>query len=262
MLTTILILVAVTIFYIVIHRLSKSIFILKHTFKIISLAFAVFIIAIIIGAFYVVSDANNFRTHFFNSTNLFLLENNSKFITGVEISANSKNQYNTLSTDKLTSLEKEYKNDNINGLREGYYKVFVINIVALDGIKSFKMTDQNINIDLEQAKKILLSNTPKDDLAIIESTQNNLSSQTIKNSISISDEQLKGYVFSYYITNILNPENFQNLVNDLKDNKIHIYENTALFKALKLIPAFIMNDLMSKDYISSAANSTLNLMNS
>ena len=163
MIETIIFLVAVIVVWVVIFKMIKSIFIFKALFRIISVFLLLFLAVLIVAGLAVLNDANDFRKNFTNSTNLFLLENNGTLLSGVVLNSHDKEPFHILESDKLIEIQSLYKKSRTDNLTKSYYKVFVINMKALEDIPEYSITDQNMNLNKSEINSILLSENAKSD---------------------------------------------------------------------------------------------------
>ena len=99
----------IIIIFILLFWLKKTLFVFGFFFKIISLLFVILIVGSILVSYYVITDANNFKNNFSNSTNLFLLKESvngtNEIITGIAIHPGNVS-LETITRDQLDQMQK------------------------------------------------------------------------------------------------------------------------------------------------------------
>jgi hypothetical protein len=257
MIETIIFIIVVIIVFFILNRITKSLFIFKIVFRIVSIFLALFLAIIIVTSLMVLNDANNFRKNFANSSNLFILNANGSFISGIVLNNADTDPFAAISQDKLDSAWKEYDRENIAGLTKGYYKVFIVDIKALDDLEYTRLKDKNVDLEKSEVIRILLSKTPKNELSSIIAKDSSISNNDVLQEMKgMDNDGLKAYLFSYSLTSFFDPENTDNFLIELKKGNIRVYEETMMFKAIRLVPKFLINDILKKQG-SSVANETL-----
>ncbi len=234
----------IIIIFILLFWLKKTLFVFGFFFKIISLLFVILIVGSILVSYYVITDANNFKNNFSNSTNLFLLKESvngtNEIITGIAIHPGNVS-LETITRDQLDQMQKYYNSGNMDSLNTQYYKVFVIDTEALGNISQISINGKDVNLTGDEAREILLSSTPRETLAGIVAKKSGTDASLELSSLKATDDEVKGFIFSYYLTDIFNPQNIAHMLISLKNNGIQVYKQTALFTAIKFIPEQIIS---------------------
>jgi hypothetical protein len=235
------------ILFLAIFWLRKVLFIFGFFFKAFMLFILVCIVGSVISGYYIVKDANDFKNNFQNSTNMILLKqansSETSFIAGSIINAEKK-EFKTMNKEQLLEVEKAFDKDKFSSLNKEYYKIFVIELKAFDNISLGEITNSNVNLTKEEIKTVLLSSNAKDELAKIVAKKTSTSKEVVLKQISATNEEIKNYLLSYYISTVFNPKDTSKFILELKNNNIKVYQETALFKIVKLIPVKILDTLV------------------
>jgi len=231
--------------------LKKTLFIFGFFFKFFMLLMLVAIVGSVVFGYMIVKDANDFRNHFSNSTNVFIVKDTvnetTTFLSGTTLNLTRKSDaYAPMDKDQLSSIKKLYDEDKMSTLNAQYYKMFVIDLKAFDDMKAFnvtdfKISDQNIELNHSEVSQVMLSSDARSEVAEIIALRNNVSKSSVLKEINFDDEQIKAYILSYYLTSTLSPQNIAGLLSQLKNGNIQVYEETALFKSVKFIPQSLID---------------------
>jgi len=241
--------VILLILFLAIFWLRKVLFIFGFFFKILVILMLVCIVGSIIAGYFIIKDANDFKDNFQNSTNMILLkqvntnDNSISFIAGSTLNSEKK-EFKSMTKEELQSAEESYKNDTFSTLNKKYYKIFVIELNSFDNITLDKITDKNVELSKEEIKTIILSSNAREDLAKIVSKKTGESKELVLKSITATNEEIKNYLLSYYISTVFNPKDTTKFISQIKNNNIKVYQETALFKLIKLIPTGIIDKLI------------------
>jgi hypothetical protein len=234
---------------IVLFWMKKTLFIFGFFFKLFTLAMLVFIVGTVLFGYFVIKDATEFTGNFGNSTSMFILEDNvngtETFLTGVTINPGSK-AFDTMDKTKLKEVEDVYKSGRIDTLNGDYYKIFVVDFKAFADLKIDTIEDNNINLSKEELRQVMLSKNAKKELAEIVAKQTGADRDDVLDKLNFNDEEIKGYIFSYYLTTTFNPSNMGKFLAQLRNDDIQVYKETALFKAVKIIPTFLIDSVVKR----------------
>lgn len=226
----------------------KILFVFGFFFKAFILLMIVFVAGSVLFGYYVIKDANDFKDKFQTQNNSILLKQVTNgevsFIAGTIINIEEK-KFNTLNKEQLDDAKNSYNEDKFSELNKKYYKIFVLELESLDNISINKITDHNIELNKKDIKEIMISSNAKDTLAQIIAKKTSDSKNNILKDISATDEEIKNYILSYYITEIFNPKDTTEFISQLKNGNIKVYKESALFKAIKLVPKSIINTLIT-----------------
>ncbi|MGV8172431.1 MAG: hypothetical protein ACP5OA_07100 [Candidatus Woesearchaeota archaeon] len=229
--------------------MKKTLFIFGFFFKAFGLIIITFIAVSFLFGYVIVKDADNFMNNFGNSTSMFVLisnANNTKsFISGVTINPENKSLH-VMDTEELKASEKLYKYNRMDLLGADYYKVFIIDFESFEDLNIDIVEDKNINLSKDEFQRIMLSNNAKEELAKIVAKQTGEDEDDVLDGIGFDSEEIKGYIFSHYLSTTFNPDNKGLFLIQLKNDNIQVYKETALFKAIKVIPTFLIDTVTKK----------------
>jgi hypothetical protein len=244
--TTVLILLIVLI---VLYWMKKTLFIFGFFFKLFTVAFLALLVISFVFGYLVIKDARDFSQNFHNSTSIFIITDNinsaDTFLAGVKINPKEKS-FDTLNEKELLEAEESYNSGNAKDISKEYYKLFIVDFKSFDELKIDVIEDRNINLTKDELKKVMTSKDARTELARIVSSQTGESRSQILSEIKYSNEEIKSYIFSYYLSTTFNPKNTAELLIQFKENDIRVYKETALFKAIKIIPKFLIKGVAQK----------------
>ena len=193
---------------------------IKHIFKgLLKLVlFFVVVIAVIIGlnAFLVYRDVQDLKENFADSSKKIILMEDGKALTGLVLNSGTR----ILPQDELNEISESISAKDAKSALSGSYKLIVFDINAIANMED-EITLGKKEIEKEEALMILRAGDETERAAVFESLlRNNVFSS---NSI---------FFFS-----------------QIKEGNIEVYQDTALFKAAKIIPlgaiAKIAKDIFS-----------------
>jgi hypothetical protein len=195
----------------------------------------------------IIKDAQEFKEKFSTSDNVFLLKDNTTILSGAEmINGSDGTSFRMLSKNELKDMQESYDKFQFNDIKDDYYKVVVFDVNAIDRIKEYNITEQDIVIKSKNMKELLLSDAPKEDIAKIMAEEKDISYKAALAEVdNIKEEELKGYLFSVLISEYFIPKNINEFLLGLKNNDVSVYKETAMFKAVKIIPRFLMKSILS-----------------
>jgi len=255
MLEIIVMFFAIVVVFILVYWLKKSLFIFGFLFKIFTFAFLALITLSIVFGYLIIQDAKDFSNNFGNSTSMFVLKDSTngteRFLTGVILTPSNKS-FDTMSETELRNTEELYKKGLISTITDQYYKVFVVDFNSFDSMNIEAIEDKNINLSKEEIRQVMFSDDAKDELAEIIADKTRYSKSEILRDINYDDEEIKSYIFSHYLSTTFKPDNIAKFLTQFKNDNIQVYEETALFKAIKALPRFLMNSVTKK--IESSVN--------
>jgi len=201
----------------------------------------------------VVKDASDFKNNFGNSTSMVIVmqtsndsSNTATFLAGVKFNPGKK-IFDSMNKTDLANAEKLYKDNKISTLGANYYKVFIVELKSFDEIPLYNISDQNVELTKDEIKTVMISSDARNTLAGIIASKNGKDTSEVLSELSATNEEVKGYLLSYYLSTVFNPNNTIQLMSQLKNNNIQVYNNTALFKAVKLIPQSFINTLVKNN---------------
>lgn len=238
----------IVIIFLALFWVRKTLFLLGFFFKL----FLLFMLACIIGTgifgYMVYNDVNDFKDNFMNTTSVFILKNevngSVSFVGGMVLNPSTRD-VKPLNHTELVNAKKLYDLGDISDLSKQYYKVFVVDSKSFDQVKLYNISDQNIELTREEIKKIVTSNNSRDELAGIIAAKRGISKSEVLMQLMPSNEEVNGYILSYYLATVFDVSNMGQFISELKSGNIKVYDETALFKAVKLVPQVLIDKAIS-----------------
>ena len=251
---------------ITIIAVSLAFYLIKGIFK--AIMFSIFIISILMGvcAYFVISDALDMKANLMSKENLMVLEEGNKVLAAFSfknLSGDGLNNINALKNEDFKTIENSITSNNFKVLNEKYYKVFVFDYntfkQSLSNGLDYSIGSEKGALSGSQTKELLDSGTPIKDLFRIMDKSENLdmsSSSVSSQELAINDfmqklgissqEQFKSYILTLMIADFVKEKGPAGLISKIKNKELSIYPNTALFRAIKLVPNFLINKITGK----------------
>ncbi|HEY9703265.1 MAG TPA: hypothetical protein V6C58_12500 [Allocoleopsis sp.] len=201
--------------------IKRALFMLGFLFKLFTIAMILCFLFSIWFGYQIIVDANDFKDNFSNSTNVVLVKdtiNDTGMVAGMIFNPEKKS-FEQMTKEQLQYFQNSYKDGEFDSINDQYYKIFMIDV------QSFK----DIELPDSEYGKINLTGEDTDSIA---------------NQIAQNDLGLKNYILSYYLLELFNPTNMPEFIVQLKSGGVKVYENTALFKAVKLLPGKLLAKLV------------------
>jgi len=177
--------------------------IIKGIIKTAITVFALLAIVLALLTVLVVMDANNLKNNLEAGPNLYLLVDEFRVVTGLEVASQDVKLVNQQQLEEYSNI---VANDNVKSI-EGYYKVFIIDTALI--------TDANIDSDSLQSEYA-------EERAVVLN--------------AVLDQTFSDPIF---------------LVQQIKNGNVEVHKETAVFKAIKLMPTGIVKSIANK-FLSTA----------
>mgnify|MGYP001348291622 CR=1 FL=1 len=171
------------------------------------------VITVSIFSFLIYKDAIEFKENFGASSNLILLEQDNKALTGFVM----REPPEILSEKKLEQYSIYLATDNYPKVLGTYYKLILVNMETISGINQDSFTIQGEELTKDETLDILGS---KDSL------------------------DYKAAVFSYIFSKHFNSPG--NLLGEYKKGNIFIYPEPIVFKLIKIMPVSLLESALRK----------------
>ena len=186
----------------------------KHVFKGLLKLFMFFVMAIIavigMNAFFVYRDVVDLRENFADSAKKVVLMENGQALTGLVLGRETR----ILPQEELIKISDSLKAGDIKSALGGSYKLIAFDIKAISALED-KIDMEGKSITKEEALATLRMGNDNEKAATFESL--------LRNNIFSSNS-----VFFF---------------SQLKEGNIQVYQETALFKAAKIMPLSAINTL-------------------
>jgi len=247
--------VIMIIIFLLLFWLKKTLFLFGFFFKLAMLFMLIVVVGSFVFGYLVVKDANDFKNNFSNSTSMMIVKQTTNgtesFLAGVTLNPEKK-EYNSMSQKQLSNVEQLYKDNKISTLGADYYKVFIIELKSFDEVKLYNISDQNVELSGAEIKTIMLSDNARADLSSIIAKKSGRKANDVYNELAATDEGVKSYLLSYYLSTVFNPSNITQFLTQLKKDNIQVYANTPLFQAIKLVPQTLINTMAPKSITNTS----------
>jgi len=240
--------IAMLVIFLILFRLRKALFFFGFFFKLFSIVVIVIIAGSILFAYLVIQDANNFRMNFANSSNMFIMKENINgtdvFLTGISLNIHNRS-FVPMSEESVAEAQRLYAAGKIGTLSKDYYKIFVVDMESLDNVSLYNISDKNVQLTKDEIKRILESKNAREEFAAITAGKQHTDMDTVLSNLKVSDEELKGYLFSYYISTIFDPKNMGEFLIQLQNDNIKVYDDTMMFRAIKFVPVSLVEKMIN-----------------
>jgi hypothetical protein len=194
---------------------------------IITLSVFTMIVMSVFGVF-VYKDILDMKANLKNG-NVVILFENEEVLSGFSVIDSSAQ---VLSKEQLTLAGNQIKNNDLEALKGASYKLFIMDPKAIEQLEDPEFSLEGDSLAKEQALSILRSSDPK----------NTLEGYSI--STDSSSEEVKAELLAQSFEHIV--KNPVTMITQIKSRNLKVYEETALFKAMKYIPlAFIKSAVAS-----------------
>jgi len=209
--------------------------------------FILLIFLIVLGAL-IYTDGIKFQENIITTDSLFLFEDNKNIYTG--FSAKFSEQYSedkkasSINTEELNIISKNYENEDLDSVKNEYYKVFIVNENTFEDLENIEIF--NYNYSKKFIIDLIKSENPIERFADDYSKKTGLKKEFIIEDISkgIKDEtEMKGMLFMRLFGTKIENRGALFIIEEYKEKNIMVYPETSVFKAMKLTPMFILKIL-------------------
>lgn len=229
----------------------------KGLFKLIFLITLVLSLLIVGFGVLVLKDSIEFKSAMQTEDLLFLGYANDEVITGV-ITLNGLSNFTFVDDLKIAEYNAYFKQEDYASLKNGYYKVFLINIDSLgeSGNIQYSESSPNKTMDAEKIVSALKSETPREDFAdglLEDATEEEKSNPEIFKQQQMdtlgTDSEFKGRAFMMLFSKAMEDQGQLMIVNKFKSGDMTIYPEGTMFKTLNVIPSGYINDIWKNNDI-------------
>lgn len=220
----------------------------KTVLKTIIMAISFILILTLVGVFFAAMDAVDFKRNFDSQEKLFLMERNGEIATGAYLIELESDKINALSDEEIEKINNYYKNEEYGKIIGSYYKILIFKEEAFDSVEIVEAEDINLSkefifeiLDSDNAMDVFLDEIVESKMdefktPLTESQKTELK-KNIKEDMELkTDQEIKSMMFLMLFTAAQNKEGPLFLIKQFKQKNVTIYKETALFKALKIIP--------------------------
>lgn len=206
---------------------------------------------ILIGGIFLYMDTSDFQKNFSSSGKSFVLVKDDKLIAGFEGRLASEEEAPVFfKQDEISRFQDAYSRNSLVEIKGNSYKLFIIPFEIFT-IKSVEFNDEDLS--MEYVKSLLDSEHPIDSYIRhmiskqdIDPELAGMAEQKYRNEMDKlfqDDAQLKGALFALLFTEEIKKEGQAFLIKQYKDGAIKIYEETLLFRLIKILPSSLIDRL-------------------
>ncbi|MBR9677047.1 hypothetical protein GOV04_02805 [Candidatus Woesearchaeota archaeon] len=211
--------------------------------KVFKYFFIVILILMAVSGYFgwiIFQDAMDLKEKMPTSDILYVLEDDGTAISAMAFSAQNP-EPSFLVSEELVNLTYDPKSvSNTN-----YYKYFVIDIALIEN-NTQSIVFEQVALTPEQVTSLIQSPTPVLDFAnlMIPDDYPSEYRQVAIDQITdqIIDEQLKAMLFAASLQETMPQGGVQELLTSYRDGKINIYPETPVFKFIKKVPQFVIDE--------------------
>jgi hypothetical protein len=197
--------------------------------RVAALAFIILFALIAFTGYTIYKDYREFVDEFPNSEILFAIEHKGEIVSSFAV-LNNNGTRNIQRVD-IDYVKDNYPNDT-EKLLEKYFKVIIVDTQAF---KDMKITLDKQKINYSDVEEFLEDNT--------------ISLDGMKLDLSDMDTQeIKDYLLGAFTIKMF--ENPKNIIENVRDEKIKIFEETTIFKLVKDVPGTIMGPVFEKGFFN------------
>lgn len=175
-------------------------------------------------------DVVDLQKHFQNSTKIVFLEQDGRLLAGIEMSEDPV----AISNSSLKIYNDLYQQKSYEAMLGKNYKLMIFSIKAIEDLQQTTFYVQDIEVSKENILKAVQSDDPV---------------QYISNGITISEDSqyIKSLLLGVVLSNgVLDQNNPLYFFEQYKQGNIFIYPETAVFKAMKIIPLSSIRTVVEK----------------
>jgi len=239
---TIIMLVLVILGALMVFKVTKSI--LKAVF----LAVSVILLIVIIGGYFVVSDANDFREKFPSQPSIYLLKDDEKIIAGFSGILEENFTPSPALEEQINSYQYDYEQKNLNKILGENYKLFIMNKSAFDFVNEVSAGEKPLA--KQEIFDLLDSSMPINDYLSkqgIPDSQKSKARQDLLAQMNIKDDtEFKGILFGLLYATAMSKEGPLFMFDQVRNENMIVYPETAMFKLLKQIPSSFIQNIATK----------------
>ena len=237
---------------IVIGAISLAFILIKGILKAAMISLVIIFVVLAASAFFIIKDVSDLKDNLMTGDKLMVLKEKNNVLSAFSFK-NLSGSEGLKNEDSQTIRDSVAKGD-FSALTGNYYKVFVFEYSAfnqsLENGISFEAEGKGIILSKDDVHEILTSDAPLDiilyKMGVPDAQKDMAINEFMQNLKITSQEGIKSYIFAMMIQDIIKDEGPTKLIILLKKNEIRVYPNTAVFRAIKLVPSFFIEKFTSK----------------
>ena len=228
---------------------------LKHVFLAIFLVIFLFILGLAGTGFLVYKDITDMSQNLLTLSNIVLLEDQEKLITGLQIAGLEEENITVFDDDKIESYQEDFASKNYDNILGDNYKIFIIKLDIFSGVGDVRVekttfTEEEIfeilrtDDVMETLYQVMLSkislgiglDTEEGKAAMIEALAKQFGSSS----------EIKSLFAAFLFIDKLQEEGSLFLIEQIKNGNIIIYPETITFRVMNLIPLTLFDKVAEK----------------
>lgn len=218
--------------------------ILRSLIRVIGIMIILFVVFIIVAGLMVYFDYSSLSSNLMSSKKLFLFQDEKSIYAGMEVTSLDEKGITLITDARFLQLQQIYAKNDLAQISEGYHNVFIFDKSFFDPDK--KVIIEKVAFTNSELATIIKSNAPFVEASTMISAKKAIpyaNASRIFYDKFKSDQELKGYLFGAMI----DAEPQFSFVSGIKDKKVRIYPETAVFKAARLLPFnFLKENLVAE----------------
>jgi len=206
---------------------------------------------ILIGGIFLYMDTSDFQKNFSSSGKSFVLVKDDRLIAGFEGTLASEQEAPVFfKQDEISRFQDAYSRDSMAEIKGANYKLFIIPF-EIFSMQSVSFNDEELS--MEYVKSLFDSEHPIDEYIGRMISKQDIDTELIgmaeqkyrneMNRLFQDDAQLKGALFALLFTEEIKKQGQAFLIKEYKAGAIKIYEETLLFRLIKILPSSLIDKL-------------------
>lgn len=247
---------------IAIIAVSLAFALIKSIIKAVLAALSILSILMLVATFFVVQDTIDLQKNFMPSENLFVLKNGEKVVAAFTVknaTGDMSNAMKPLKSANLTEIETSPQ----SRFKDQYYKIITVdqnafNTSLQDGLTQ-NFDAQSLSLTKAEVEELLLSDAPLElamstmaqekgfDMSQLSEAEKQQAVNEFLAQMNLeSQEQFKSYLFAILLVDLVQDRGVGEVIKEFKKGNINVYPNTALFRAIKLVPSFAIDKIAAR----------------
>lgn len=249
-----------------IFAVGLSFVLIKSIFK--AIMFSILIITLLLGvaAFFIVNDALDIKENIMLKDKLVVLKEGNNVITAFTF----QNMSNTdsavlknLNSNDYAMIKNAIKNKDYSIFNDKYYKTIIFEYTSFNkstynGL-SYDFGDKKISLTQDELRSLFESDNTVElffnkiggvnnvDITKLPNDKKEEAINDFMKQMKISSQaEFKNYLFGFMVANMVKTDGPIGVLSKVKSGEIYVYPNTAIFKAIKLIPDFLIKKIADK----------------
>lgn len=238
---------------------ALTFFLIKGVLKAIILAASIIFVVFGILTFFAVMDALDLKDNIISEEKLMVLKEGDTVLAAFSfknLSDEGPGAINAFNSEELKAISDSVASRDYSSFKKKYYKVFVFEYSSFSQSLSnglgYSMGKEESSLSNADADEIIRSDKPieialkKMDASLTDAEKD----EALKNYMSqlgiSSQEEFKSFIFALVLADFVKDRGPPELISKIKSKELLVYPNTALFRAIKLMPSFLIDKVSEK----------------